>query len=298
MRTVALGLALLLQEPALPALTGRVVDAGNVLSPDEESRLTDRLETLERETSTQIVIATIPTLLGGSIEDYTFRLAESWQIGQSELDNGVVILVAVQDRRVRIEVGYGLEPVIPDGLAGRIIRERIHACLSARGLLRGLECRSGGPRIGCAEGVSDGATSGAIPSGPSAVPTGCRLWRSGRHVLTERDYRQRDGSVCRRAVGSVLRPGIYRPRVVRDSARSLVGAFFDGFVPWWARQQRGRMDLPSNVRWELSWWVRRGRLRWWWVRRRRFQRRRWRLWRRRRKWELVTCRFRGDFAVT
>ena len=125
MRTVALGLALLLQEPALPALTGRVVDAGNVLSPDEESRLTDRLETLERETSTQIVIATIPTLLGGSIEDYTFRLAESWQIGQSELDNGVVILVAVQDRRVRIEVGYGLEPVIPDGLAGRIIREPI-----------------------------------------------------------------------------------------------------------------------------------------------------------------------------
>ena len=106
-------------------MIGRVVDAGNVLTAEEEGRLTNRLETLERETSTQIVIATIPTLGSGSIEDYTFRLAESWRIGQSGLDNGVVILVAVQDRWVRFEVSYGLEAVIPDGLAGRIIRERI-----------------------------------------------------------------------------------------------------------------------------------------------------------------------------
>ena len=116
MMIVALGLALLFQEPALPplpSLTGRVVDAGNVLTAEEEGRLTNRLETLERETSTQIVIATILTLGGASIEDYTFRLAESWRIGQSRLDNGVVLLVAVQDRRVRIEVGYGLEAVIP-----------------------------------------------------------------------------------------------------------------------------------------------------------------------------------------
>ncbi len=120
-----LGLSLLLQGSAVPALTGRVVDLGDVLSPDEERRLTSRLETLERETSTQIVIGIVPSLEGESIEDYTFRVAESWQIGQAGRDNGIVLLVAVEDRRVRIEVGYGLEAVIPDGLAGRIIRERI-----------------------------------------------------------------------------------------------------------------------------------------------------------------------------
>lgn len=125
METVALALALLVQELALPALTGRVVDNADVLTAEEERSLVARLETLERETSTQIVVVTIPTLGGETLEDYSFRLAEAWGIGQEEPDNGVVVLAVVSDRRARIEVGYGLEAVIPDGLAGRIIRERM-----------------------------------------------------------------------------------------------------------------------------------------------------------------------------
>jgi uncharacterized protein len=125
MNVLALGVALLLQSPALPALTGRVVDNAEVLSSSEEASLTDRLATIENETSVQIVVVTIPTLGGEPIEDFSIRLADLWKIGQAGLDNGVILLVVPSERRVRIEVGYGLEAVIPDGLAGRIIRERL-----------------------------------------------------------------------------------------------------------------------------------------------------------------------------
>ena len=133
----ALGLALVLQA-ALPALTGRVVDRAEILSPEEEASLTRKLETIENETSVQFVIATIPSLEGEPIEDYSIRLAEEWKIGQAGLDNGAIILVVPSERRIRIEVGYGLEPVIPDGLAGRIIRERIAPAFQAGNYYQGL----------------------------------------------------------------------------------------------------------------------------------------------------------------
>jgi uncharacterized protein len=124
MNVWALGLALVFQA-ALPVLTGRVVDRADILSPDEEASLTRKLESIERETSVQFVIATVPSLEGEPIEDFSIRLAEEWKIGQKGLDNGAIVVVVPSERRVRIEVGYGLEAVIPDGLAGRIIRERI-----------------------------------------------------------------------------------------------------------------------------------------------------------------------------
>ena len=133
----ALGLALVLQA-ALPALTGRVVDRAEILSPEEEQSLTRKLETIENETSVQFVIATIPSLEGEPIEDYSIRLAGEWKIGQRGLDNGAIILVVPSERRIRIEVGYGLEPVIPDGLAGRIIRERIAPAFRDENYYQGL----------------------------------------------------------------------------------------------------------------------------------------------------------------
>jgi uncharacterized protein len=125
MNVLALGVSLLLQGPALPALTGRVVDTAGILSSSEEAALTERLAAIENGTSVQIVVATIPTLGGEPIEDFSIRLAEEWRIGQAGLDNGVIVLVVPSERRVRVEVGYGLEAVIPDLLAGRIVRERI-----------------------------------------------------------------------------------------------------------------------------------------------------------------------------
>jgi uncharacterized protein len=133
----ALGLALVLQA-ALPALTGRVVDRADILSPQEEESLTRKLEAIENETSVQFVVATIPSLEDEPIEDYSIRLAEEWKIGQAGLDNGAIILVVPSERRIRIEVGYGLEPVIPDGLAGRIIRDRVAPAFQAENYYQGL----------------------------------------------------------------------------------------------------------------------------------------------------------------
>ena len=79
----------------------------------------------ERATGVQMIIALFPSLGGESLEDYSIRLAQQWRIGQKALDNGLILLVFLQDRKVRVEVGYGLEPTVTDVVAGEIIRERI-----------------------------------------------------------------------------------------------------------------------------------------------------------------------------
>jgi uncharacterized protein len=86
-----------------------------------ESRLTER----EQATGAQMVVAIFPSLEGESLEDFGIRLAERWRVGDKRLDTGVILLVFVKERRVRLEVGYGLEPVLPDATAGQIIREAI-----------------------------------------------------------------------------------------------------------------------------------------------------------------------------
>ena len=121
---LAVGAATPAQETPVPTLAGRVVDEADLLSADEESQLEEFLARLEAETSVQLVVVSVPRI-DGAIEDYSLRLAEAWQIGQSETDNGALVVVSQEDRRARIEVGYGLEAVIPDGLAGRIIRDEL-----------------------------------------------------------------------------------------------------------------------------------------------------------------------------
>ena len=129
LRALFLGLLLLVSAPAFaqtfPPLSGRVVDQADLLPPGEEAALTGRLEALERASSRQLVVATVPDLQGHEIADYANRLFRTWRLGQGEANNGVLLLVAVAERKVRIEVGYGLEGVITDALSGQIIRNRI-----------------------------------------------------------------------------------------------------------------------------------------------------------------------------
>jgi uncharacterized protein len=110
---------------AFPALTGRVVDAANLLKPEERAALEDKLKAHEDKTSDQIVVATVPSLEGFAIEDYANRLFRHWQLGQKKTNNGVLLLVAPQERKVRIEVGYGLEGTLTDALAKIIITTAI-----------------------------------------------------------------------------------------------------------------------------------------------------------------------------
>ncbi len=105
-----------------PRPQGRVSDYAGLLSPQDRARIEAKLGEIERRTSNQFAVAIFPSLDGESLEDFSIRLAETWKIGQKGRDNGLILLVFVKDRKVRIEVGYGLEGAIPDVVAGRIIR--------------------------------------------------------------------------------------------------------------------------------------------------------------------------------
>lgn len=106
----------------VPRLQGRVNDFADLLSPATEAQLEYILKTLESTDSTQIVVLTIESLRGDSLEEFSLRVVENWQIGQKGLDNGALLLVARDDRKIRIEVGYGLEGSLTDMTAGQIIR--------------------------------------------------------------------------------------------------------------------------------------------------------------------------------
>jgi uncharacterized protein len=108
-----------------PELTGRVVDSANLLSPADEAELTEKAKALEKQSSRQLVVTTVPDLQGHPIEDYGYRLGRHWGIGQKGANNGIILLVAPNERRVRIEVGYGLEPIITDALSWQIINGTI-----------------------------------------------------------------------------------------------------------------------------------------------------------------------------
>ncbi len=109
----------------VPALKGRVNDYAGMLSNAAERQLETVLAELERTDSTQIVVLTIPSLKGDSLEDFSIRVAEQWKIGQANNDNGAILLISKQDRKIRIEVGYGLEGKLTDLMSGRIIRNVI-----------------------------------------------------------------------------------------------------------------------------------------------------------------------------
>ncbi|MBM6594057.1 TPM domain-containing protein [Microvirga pudoricolor] len=110
---------------SFPPLTGRVVDAANLLQPGQRQSLEAKLMAYEDKTSDQVVVATVPSLGGTSVEDYANRLFRAWKLGQAKTDNGVLLLVAPTDRKVRIEVGYGLEGALTDALSKVIITTAI-----------------------------------------------------------------------------------------------------------------------------------------------------------------------------
>ncbi len=110
---------------SVPPLTGRVVDQADVLSASTEQALTTLLKVHEDSTSNQVAVLTVRSLEGETVEAYALGVATAWGLGRADRDNGVLLLVAVEDRELRIEVGYGLEGALPDAVAARIIRSEI-----------------------------------------------------------------------------------------------------------------------------------------------------------------------------
>ncbi len=109
----------------VPPLRGRVNDYAGVMSQDQVRSLESRLAQFEQGTGHQVAVLTIPTLDGEDIEGFGIRVAENWKLGKKGFDNGVILVVAIKDRRIRLEVGYGLEGVLPDAIAKQITSEYI-----------------------------------------------------------------------------------------------------------------------------------------------------------------------------
>ena len=115
----------LAKAPDYPALTGRVVDQAGILSDETEQKLTGWLQGLETDTGHQAVVATVKSLGGVSIEDYGVELGRHWGIGTKGKNDGIILLVAPNDRQVRFEVGYGLEGEMTDAISSAIINQQI-----------------------------------------------------------------------------------------------------------------------------------------------------------------------------
>lgn len=143
----------------VPFLSGRVNDNAEVLSTETSRSLTGRLRAHEERTGNQVVVLTVPSLGGESVEEYAEQVFRAWQLGQKGRDNGVLLVVATGDRRMRIEVGYGLEPTLTDLLAGRIIRNVIAPRFKAGDYNGGIDA-----------GVA--AILAVLEKGDAAVPAG------------------------------------------------------------------------------------------------------------------------------
>ncbi|MFC0241651.1 TPM domain-containing protein [Rhodopseudomonas telluris] len=124
---------------AVPTLTGRVVDQTGTLSSDAIARLDQKLKAFEDRKGSQIAVLIVPTTQPEAIEQFSIRVAEAWKIGRKKVDDGAILLVAKVDRKLRIEVGYGLEGALPDVTAKRIIDEIITPKFKAGDLAGGIE---------------------------------------------------------------------------------------------------------------------------------------------------------------
>ena len=123
----------------VPQLTGRINDHARLLSPGATAMLEQKLAAFETDQSTQVVVLTVPSLQGDNIDQFAIRVADQWKIGQKGKDNGVILVLAQAERQVRIEVGMGLQGVLPDITAGRIIRDVMRPHLRSGDYDRGVE---------------------------------------------------------------------------------------------------------------------------------------------------------------
>ena len=124
--------------PSFPPLTGRVVDDAHLLSPETAQKLDGELAGLEQRTGHQLVVATIPDLQGYEIEDYGYQLGRTWRLGRKGVDDGAILIVAPKERKVRIEVGYGLEPVLTDALSNVILQRKVLPAFKAGHMEQGV----------------------------------------------------------------------------------------------------------------------------------------------------------------
>jgi len=136
---LTLGAGLVGSEELPPPPKDYFNDYAGIIPPSDTQRLNDKLRRFDQETSNQILVAIFPSLPSASMEDFTIRTAQSWKAGREKLDNGVVLFVFVKERKMRMEVGYGLEGAVPDATANRIIEDVIVPAFKGGNYVAGLE---------------------------------------------------------------------------------------------------------------------------------------------------------------
>ena len=124
--------------PSFPPFTGLVTDAANIIPADQKAALEAKLGALKQQTGRQLVVATIPDLQGYEISDYGYQLGRSWGVGLKGVDNGAILIVAPKEHKVRIEVGYGLEPVLTDAFSSVVIQQAIIPRFKANDMVGGI----------------------------------------------------------------------------------------------------------------------------------------------------------------
>ena len=152
-----------------PTLSGRVVDEANILDASTRAALTEKLAALEAKTTDQLVVVTLKSLQGTSIEDFGYQLGRHWKVGQQGKNNGVLLIVAPSERKVRIEVGYGLEGTLTDASPGSSSRTR-----SSRA-----SAPTTSPAASPAASTTSSACSPATPRNGSSAPPSGRMRRAG-----------------------------------------------------------------------------------------------------------------------
>lgn len=154
-------------ELAIPVLQSRVTDQTGTLDSGQKSQLETRLQQIESAKGAQIAILLLPSVKPESIEQYGIRLAEAWKLGRKGVDDGLIIIVAKNDRRMRIEVGYGLEGAIPDAVAKRIVSEQMVPRFKQGDYFGGLEAA-----LGAVDSVLDGAGDGSAKPANAVANSG------------------------------------------------------------------------------------------------------------------------------
>jgi uncharacterized protein len=157
----------------VPYLSGRVVDEAAMIPADARQRIEQKLAAFEQRTGNQIAVLTVESLEGDPVEDFSQRTVETWKLGKAGKDNGVLFLVSEQDRQMRIEVGYGLEPELTDAESGRILANVVRPAFRSGDFGGGIE--QGVDSVLGALGGAEVPAAAPEPAVGPGVPAGFKL---------------------------------------------------------------------------------------------------------------------------
>lgn len=173
--TLIFGLSTAAAALEVPYLSGRIVDDAGMIPADARERIEQKLAAFEQRTGIQVAVLTVETLQGDAIEEFSVRVADTWKLGQQGKNNGVIFVISEQDRLLRIEVGYGLEPVLTDAESGRILSNVVRPAFRSGDFGGGIE--QGVDAILAALGGEEVPVATAAPALPvgTSAPLGSSL---------------------------------------------------------------------------------------------------------------------------